>query len=218
MKEISLRLSEILQITGELTNSDWISQLYSLVGNFIDSLDSNFPEDYVESSSIEKDRKLKDNVFYIVLDIVSKHKPRYVEFKFDKHQKSIRALKPQIILKTEIIKSLIEEVVTPYKESVEKLNSMNSILMKRDEEIKKLEVYNDEMNRTVETLHDKIKLVRNRSLQKDRFKFCPTRMVLYDLANDCRMKNGKISHSKLGKKLGRTHVTAKRWCQLMDVK
>ena len=217
MKDISLRLSEIWRILGKLPNSDWISQLYSLVDSFIDSLDFNFREDYVESSSIEKDRQLKNNVFYIVLDMVSKHNSRYIEFKFDKHKQTIESLQPQIILKTENIKSLIEEVVTPYRETVKKFKSINSTLRERAKEIKKLKIYNDEMNRTVETLQDKIKLVREKSLLKDKFKNCPTRKVLYDLSNDCRMKNGKVSHTKLGIKLGRTHVTAKKWCQLRDV-
>jgi hypothetical protein len=66
----------------------------------------------------------------------------------------------------------------------------------------------DSKDRLIEIQNNKIKMMR----KKIRIKNCPERTDLLSMADQCRMKNGKINYSSLGNILGRTNKTVKKWC------
>jgi len=69
---------------------------------------------------------------------------------------------------------------------------------------------------------DRVIEVQNKMILKYRndkkYPKCPGTQVLFDIADKCRLKNGKINISKLAKKLGKSDKTARDWCKWRGVK
>lgn len=89
-------------------------------------------------------------------------------------------------------------------------------------EVDSLKTENLHINREMENRNNWIKNYKEKSRTKInrilKNKNIPPNNELYDLANDSRLKNGKINFSELGRKLGRSNHTAKEWCKYHNIK
>jgi hypothetical protein len=59
---------------------------------------------------------------------------------------------------------------------------------------------------------NKILELRNRIKKIKKTKSSDLKQIIYNLLGSCRFKNGAINYSKLGREIGTTHHTAKKWC------
>ena len=72
----------------------------------------------------------------------------------------------------------------------------------------------DSKDRLIQIQNTKILKYRN----DKKYPACPDVQALFDIADKCRLKNGKINISKLAKKLGKSDKTARDWCDWKGVK
>jgi hypothetical protein len=212
MKFDQQKFSEFLRIYRRTFKEDWINELYSIIDEMIDNKELSKLEGILEIEHVENADKLKQVIFDLVLDVASSRKSTYIQYKFDTTKKNLRSLKPKVYLKTNAIKSLVEQILLPQK----RINSYINIISKKLNEIEAenadLNSYKTELNRKVELLQTALKRERDKRKKQQKFKNCPEENVLYKLANECRKKNGTINYSKLSKELGCSNVTAKSWC------
>ena len=73
------------------------------------------------------------------------------------------------------------------------------------------------VNYELRVAHGKIKEYREKKKAYEKIKNIPPEMELIDMAEDCRFSNGNINYSKLGRRIGRTHHTAKEWCKHYNI-
>jgi hypothetical protein len=76
----------------------------------------------------------------------------------------------------------------------------------------------ENIHRQLKIAQDKVRQLRNDKLLLIEDAREPSSEFLRQLADKCRKKNGKVNWSEIGRKIGRSHVTAKKWCRKAGIK
>ncbi|MBI5021891.1 MAG: hypothetical protein HZB59_10690 [Ignavibacteriales bacterium] len=117
-----------------------------------------------------------------------------------------------------IRKSLIKQLQQLFKILGDKNKSSldgreNEKTIEQQKRTPDVETYNDK-DRTIEIQNEKIKVF----MKKVRNKNKPPLEELRSLADNCRFKNGKINYSEMGKQLGYSNHTVRKWCDSDNIK